>query len=253
MWGRAQGIVTTSEMEIRIHKALRRSEMKNGYRKTMLLSGIFMLTLGLSGCAASRSDIIGAYTSPVEKNIGAEKVSVFFLFRHLEQEHGFDAAQKLKTIPVKDFANIFRDSLAEISNLKSYDTDTEIPTDVDSPVRRQQRDELRSSNDYTLEINILEESSFKQQCFSGTISLLTLTLVPMPYTWDYTINANLFEKSGKLIRNYQRRAQLNNWLEAFLIFAYPFYPVEGKREEIYSGFLHDVFRQIESEKVLKKP
>ncbi len=28
---------------------------------------------------------------PAEKNLGAEKVSVFFLFRHLEQQHGFDS------------------------------------------------------------------------------------------------------------------------------------------------------------------
>ena len=219
----------------------------------MLSPIIFMLFFALAGCAASRSEITGAYTSPVEKNIGAERVSVFFLFRQLQQEHGFDASQKLKAFPVKDFPNLFRDSLNEISNLSSYDTDNELPSDVDNPKRRQMRDELRKNNDYTLEISILEESSFKQQCFSGTISLLTLTLIPMPYSWDYSLNGKLFDKSGKLVRSYQRSAKLDNWLEAFLIFAYPFYPVEGKREEIYSGFLHDVFRQIESEKVLKKP
>jgi hypothetical protein len=37
----------------------------------------------------------------------------------------------------------------------------------------------------------------------------------------------------------------------FLIFAYPFYPLEGKREEIFSESLHDTFRQIEAEKVLR--
>jgi hypothetical protein len=40
-------------------------------------------------------------------------------------------------------------------------------------------------------------------------------------------------------------------VEALLIFAYPFYPLEGKREEIFSDSLHDVFKQIETEKILK--
>jgi predicted alpha/beta-hydrolase family hydrolase len=60
------------------------------------------------------------------------------------------------------------------------------------------------------------------------------------------------DKKGSLVRRYQRKATLDNWVEALLIFAYPFYPVEGKREEIYSDSLHDIFRQIEAEKVLKK-
>jgi|GEM_PF-5970172 len=37
---------------------------------------------------------------PAEKNLGAEKVSVFFLFRHLEQQHGFDSIPKLSRQPV---------------------------------------------------------------------------------------------------------------------------------------------------------
>lgn len=225
------------------------------YRRStqlLLLLGMFFTVAALSGCAATRSDIKGAYTIPVEKNIGAEKVSVFFLFRHMEQQHGFDAAPKLRATPVKDFTNIFRDSLTEINNIDSYATDTEDPFDVNNPERRKKREALKNSNDYTLDIRIMEESSFKQQCFSATISLLSLTVIPAPYSWDYTINVDLYDKSGKLIRNYQRQAELSNWVEAFLIFAYPFYPLEGKREEIYSGFLHDVFRQIEGEKVLKK-
>jgi hypothetical protein len=74
----------------------------------------------------------------------------------------------------------------------------------------------------------------------------------MPYTWDYTITANLTGKDGKVIRTYQRKASLNQWMQALLMFAYPFYPIEGKREEIYSEALHDIFRQIETEKILKK-
>jgi hypothetical protein len=74
----------------------------------------------------------------------------------------------------------------------------------------------------------------------------------MPYSWDYTITANLYDRNGKLIRSYQRKSTLDNWMQVFLIFAYPFHPLEGKREQIYSESMHDIFRQIEAEKVLKK-
>ena len=49
----------------------------------------------------------------------------------------------------------------------------------------------------------------------------------------------------------QRQGTLTSWVELFLVFAYPFYPFEGKREEIYSESLHDLFGQLETEKVLK--
>jgi len=212
----------------------------------LLIAGMF------AGCAASRSPVTGKFDRPAEKNLGAEKVSVFFLFRHLEQQHGFDSIPKLKAQGVKDFDNLFRDALGEISNVSPYVTFTESPADVNNPKRRQELDEFRQSNDYTLDIDFFEESSFAEQCLSGTVSLLSLTLVPMPYTWDYTITASLTDKTGKTARSYERKATLKNWTQAVLIFAYPFHPLEGKREEIYAESLHDIFRQIESERVLKK-
>jgi len=206
----------------------------------------------LSGCAGTRSEITGKFDRPAEKNSGAEKVSLFFHFKNLAQQHGFDSIPKLHAYGVKDFDNLFRDALPEISNISFYDTFLESPQDVNNLKRRQELDGFKSSHDYTVEIAFLEESSFKQQCFSGTISLLTLTIIPMPYSWDYTITANVMDKKGVNVRSYQRKATLDNWVEALLIFAYPFYPLEGSREEIYSESLHDIFRQIEAEKILKK-
>ena len=222
----------------------------------------------LAGCAASRSEMTGKFNRPTEKNSGADKVSVFFLFKHLQQQHGFDNMPNLWDIGIKDsnnisldvlkytgvtdFNNIVRDALTEISNISQYDTFTELPQDINNPERRQESKTFKESNDYTLEIAFFEESSFKQQCFSCIISLLSLTVIPMPYSWDYTITGNLFDKDGKLINSYQRKANLSNWVEALLIFAYPFHPLEGKREKIYAESLHDIFRQIETEKVLKK-
>ena len=211
-----------------------------------------VLAVMLSGCAASRSKVTGAFDRSTEKNLGAEKVSVFFLFRHLTQEHGFDSIPKLKDHGIKDFNNLFRDALGEMSNVSQFVTFTESPADVNNPKRRQELETLRIGQDYSINVEFFEETSFKQQFLSGTISLISLTLIPMPYTWNYTITANLLDKDGKLVRSYQRKATLDNWMHALLIAAYPFYPIEGKREEIYAESLHDIFRQIETEKVLKK-
>ncbi|MRR59236.1 MAG: hypothetical protein EG824_13640 [Deltaproteobacteria bacterium] len=213
---------------------------------------ILLLAGMLAGCAASRSPVTGKFDRPAERNAGAEKVSVFFLFRHLEQQHGFDSIPKLKAQGVKDFDNLFRDALNEISNASPYVTFTESPADVNNPKRREELDTFRQTHDFTLGIDFFEESSFAEQCLSGTISLLSLTLIPVPYTWDYTITANLSDKSGKTVHSYQRKATLKNWTQAVLIFAYPFHPLEGKREEIYAESLHDIFRQIEAERALKK-
>ena len=68
---------------------------------------------------------------------------------------------------------------------------------------------------------------------------------------DYTITANVYDH-GKMVRSYQRKSTLDNWVQTFLIFAYPFYPLENKREQIYAESMHDILRQIEAEKVLKK-
>jgi hypothetical protein len=205
----------------------------------------------LSGCAATRSEIREAYTAPVAKRSDSGKVSVFFLFRHLEQSHGLDTIPKLKGTGVKDFDNLVRDSLSELGNLGKFSTDTELPTDVNSPERREKREANRGKHDFTVEISIFEESSFRQQCFSAVVSTLSLTAVPMPYSWDYTVTATVYDKGGARVKEYRRAATLNNWLQGLLVFAYPFYPLEGKREEIYSETLHNIFRQMDGERVLK--
>lgn len=220
--------------------------------RTFCLTLAAAAMLCMCGCIATRTEIAGRFDQPAAKNLGADKVSVFFHFRNLAQQHGFDSIPKLNTYGVKDFSNLFRDALPELSNISQYNTFVESPNDVNVPKRRQELESYRNSHDYSLEITFFEESSFKQQCFSGTVSLLSLTLIPMPYSWDYTITANLMDKKGNNLRTYQRKATLDNWVEALLIFAYPFYPLEGKREEIYSASLHDIFRQVETEKVLKK-
>ncbi|WP_129127086.1 hypothetical protein [Geomonas oryzae] len=209
------------------------------------------LAMVLTGCVASRSEVQGKFTSPVTKNTTADKVSVFFQFKNLRQQHGMDTVPKLQVHNVKDFDNLFRDSLQELGNVSQYTTFLESPNDVNNPKRRKELEEHRANHDYTVEVSLLEESSFRKDFLSGTVSLLSLTLIPMPYSWDYTMTANVMKKGGAQVASYQRKATLSNWVQAALIFAYPFYPLEGKREEIYSECLHDIFKQIEAERVLK--
>lgn len=213
-------------------------------------AGLVLLAALFSGCLATRSPVSGEFGRPAP-NLNAQPVSVLFVFRHEAQLHGFDTIPKLQFSGVKDFDNLFRDALREISNISKYETFTELPSDVNNPKRREELAASRAAADYVIEVEFLEESSFKQQALMGTIAILSLTVVPVPFDWEYTISTTVSRKGGARVGQYQRRATLSNWVEAFLIFAYPFYPLEGKREEIFSDSLHDTFRQIEAEKVLK--
>ena len=49
-----------------------------------------------------------------------------------------------------------------------------------------------------------------------------------------------------------RSASLTTWVQTLLIFLQPFHSEQKKKEQIYTEFLHDIFGQIESEKILSK-
>ncbi|MFC1853955.1 hypothetical protein ACFL27_27540 [candidate division CSSED10-310 bacterium] len=40
------------------------------------------------------------------------------------------------------------------------------------------------------------------------------------------------------------------WVQLFLVFIQPFHNETMKKEQVYSEFLHDIFRQIETERIL---
>lgn len=220
-------------------------------RRIVVFALLVMGALLLQGCATSRTEMTGKFSRPYQLNPDAGKVSVFFHFRHMSQQHGWDSIPKLRAQGVNDFNNLFRDALVELSNVARYDTFTESPADIDAPKRREEQAAFRKANDYTIVMDFFEETSFSQQVLSGMVSLCSLTVIPMPYTSDYTITANVTDRNGKRVGTYQRKASLNQWTQALLLFAYPFYPYEGKREEVYSEALHDIFKQIETERSLK--
>jgi hypothetical protein len=114
---------------------------------------VALLAACLSGCAATRSPVTGAFT-------GAAPVTLLLHFRHLQQQHGLDTIPKFQAGSVKDFQDILRDALGEVTNLSAYATFTEGPDDVNLPSRRQEARDLREKHDYTLDVTVLVESSF---------------------------------------------------------------------------------------------
>ncbi len=202
-----------------------------------------------AGCAAFRSDIHGAYDGPAKPNEKAERVSVAFLFTHVQQMRGYDAVPKLVR-GGQGFADFFRDALPEVTNISRYATFTESAEDVNNPARRAQRDSLTAANDYVIMMRFLRETSFARQALGTILSTVSITTVPVPYTRSYSVTADVYDRSGRLLKRYERSARVTRWIETFLIFVYPFHPETRKTEEVYVAFLHDIFREIEADRIL---
>jgi len=214
----------------------------------------FSLIFIISNCASFKSEIKGRFASDVEKNYGADGVSVFFIFSHFRQTKGYDAIPKLDSQRkrISGFDDFFQDALNEFSNIKKYSTFTNYASDVNEPQRRAARDSLKQIHDFVMKIKFTREKSFAKSFLGSIASTVSLTLFPVPYTQSYSVELELLDSKGRLIKNYSRKASLTKWVQTFLIFIYPFHPEKRKREEIYVEFLHDIFRQIETEKALKQ-
>ena len=212
-----------------------------------------LLTVSLiPGCATFRSGMKGEFGGTSEKNYGADKVSVLFIFSHYEQAKGFDAIPKLESSRqiINDFDDFFIDALNELSNLKQYTTYTEFASDVGDPKRRAEKDSLIDAHDFVMRIKLMKENSFVQHFLGTLFSTVSATLLPMPYTRTYSIEVDLLDQDEILVKSYARQSSLTKWVQTFLIFIYPFHTERRKEEEIYIRFMHDIFRQIETEGVL---
>ncbi|MFC1512048.1 hypothetical protein ACFL5H_02505 [Candidatus Latescibacterota bacterium] len=219
---------------------------RTGKTVTIILSTAFLLG---TGCAAFRSDIGGAYQGESRLNERAEPVSAAFIFTHVRQTRGFDAVPKLDN-RYRGFDDFFRDALPEITNIGRYATFNERAEDVNDPVRRAQRDSLAAVSDYVIRMRFLRETSFARQALGTIVSSLTVTLLPVPYTRTYAVTADVYDRTGRLVKRYERTAKVTQWIETFLLFVYPFHPETRKTEEVYVAFLHDIFREIEADRIL---
>ncbi len=223
-------------------------------KKITLLIVLALFVLMTTGCATFKSDMIGKYAKPSEKNYRADQASLLLIFSHYRQTKGWDAIPKLdnERQRIRGFDDFLVDALNEFSNIKKYSTFTEYASDVNKPERRAQKDSLIKKHDYILKIKFMREKSFAKHILGTILSSISLTLIPVPYSWSYAIEADLYNSKGTLLKSYTRKASLIKWVQTLMIFVYPFHPEQRKKEELYVEFLHDIFRQIENEKMLKK-
>jgi len=216
--------------------------------------GLMILAQLLAGCATFKSDLHEKYTATPTRNLEADPVSVLFIFSHSHQTRGLDAIPKLdkQHERISGFDDFFQDALNEFSNIQKYATFTEYAADVNDPARRALKDSLMQCHDFVIKLKFRREKSFAKH-FLGTLTTsLSLTLLPIPYQNTYSTTVELFDAQQHLLKTYSRSAALKKWVQTFLIFIYPFHPEQRKKEELYVAFLHDFFRQIESEKILEK-
>ena len=216
----------------------------------ILLSVMFSLT----HCATFKSDMIGKYDKNSEKSFRAEPVSLLMIFSHYRQTTGLDAIPKLddQRQRIGGFDDFLVDALNELSNIKRYSTYTEYASDVNDPSRRTQKDSLMRQHDYIMKMKFMRKKSFTKNFLGTLISSTSLTLFPIAYTYKYSLDAELYDSKGQLLKTYSRNASLTKWVQTLLIVVYPFHPEQRKKEELYVEFLHDVFKQIEQEKILQK-
>lgn len=218
--------------------------------------GFISILFMIAGCSVTfRSEMKGAFDSPSVFKPIAEKVSVLFVFYHLKQAHGSDTIQKLKEkdSDIRSFDDLFHDALSEFGNIKSYSTFTVLASDVVDPERRALKDTLESKNDFSIHIRLLKENSFAKHSLASVGSILTLKLLPVSYSWSYSIKVEVFDHDGRLIKNYDRSAKMTKWVQSLFVFWRPFHPEKRQKEDIYLEFLHDMFEQINAEGVLRKP
>lgn len=205
------------------------------------------------GCVSYRSEIHGQYsgTAPGNPKSTQTQVSVFFHFSHLEQAKGYDAVPKIIS-PDYSFRDIFSEAMKEITNIKSFATFTDYVEDINDVHRRKTRDSLKLANDFTIHISIKKENAFGKHFLADLFSYSSGTIIPVGYTWDYIITADVLNSESRLLKSYTRNASLSTWTNIVLVFVYPFYASHGVTEEIYFESLRDILSQINDEGILNK-
>ena len=204
-----------------------------------------------ASCATFKSSLVGKHDKVGDKNYGAEGVQVLFIFSHYRQTRGYDAIPRLdnKYQRISGFDDFFNDALNEFSNISQYATFTDFSSDVNEPDRRALKDSLMSTHDYVVKIKFMRQKSFSKYFLGAIASSMTLSLVPIPYRNSYSVDVEILNSQRQLIKTYSRESALTKWVQTLLVFAYPFHPEKRKKEELYVEFMHDIFGQIETEKV----
>ena len=104
------------------------------------------------------------------------------------------------------------------------------------------------------ELAYIEQMARKNNCTILTEFGLDpgLDLIVGAHALKEVDEVDVFNSEQQLIKSYSRDASLNKWVQTFMVFLYPFHHEKRKKEELYVEFLHDIFEQIESEKILSQ-
>lgn len=218
-------------------------------KKAALFITACILLIQSHGCVSLRTDLEGKYIPITPKEKTGKPVNILFHFSHLEQSLGFDVVPKIIS-PIRGFRDIFQESIKQLQNIKRYHTFTDYSDDVDNLVRRELKDSLKLINDYTIHITIERTHSFRKHFLADLFYGGSLTVIPVIYSWDYVITAEVSSTEKGIIKTLERKSSLTQWSHMLLIFAYPFYPPEVKIEEVYLESLKDIFKEIEADGVL---
>ena len=219
----------------------------------LVLISILGLCMMVSNCATFKTDIEGASGLSPDKTLGEAPVDVLFVSRHLVQTRGLDAVPKLQNrYRILDgYDDILLDATNEFSNLNRFAAFTEFASDMSDPERLALKDSLMANYELRIAMQFRKEKSFSKYFLGSIGSVLSLTLVPIPYTQEYYLDVEVFDDQGRLIKTYSRSANTKKWVEVLLLPIYPFHTEIRKTEEIYVEFLHDVFREIDADKILR--
>jgi len=216
-------------------------------------TGLALLLLLMASCASFPTRVEPRWQGPALQDQAEGAVSVAFIIRHIRQTQGLDAIPKVvgKQQNVTGFDEILGDALPELRHLGAYATFTEEAGDVNRPERRAIRDSLMAGHDITIRLSLESSQRFAPVFLGGLLSTCTLSLAPVPYVRRYHVKAEVLDYRRRLLATTERSAELHTWVQALLMTAYPFYPPERGREEIYLNFLHDVFRELEERGLLR--
>ncbi len=226
--------------------------MKTNLIPFSLILLIYLLVF--NSCATFKSNVHGKFDQTAVKNYNAEKVTVLFIFSHYHQSIGYDAIPILerKNEYIRGFDNFFLDALNEISNIERYSTYTEFASDVGNSERRAMKDSLLTKHDIIIRMKFKQETSFAKFFFGTIVSSISATIIPIRYRYKCAVEMNVYNSKQQLIKSYTRDAILNKWVQTLLVVFYPFHNQKSEKEELYVDIMHDLFKQIETEKVLKK-
>ncbi|MDD5712647.1 MAG: hypothetical protein PHY31_07820 [Smithellaceae bacterium] len=216
--------------------------------------GLFLAVVFVIGCASFRQN--DSVPAPVAErsNAGAAKVNVLFVFTHTKQMIGYDTIPKIITAQevVPAFNDIFSNAVKTFSNVANYAIFNESAFDVNMPARRKEKADLKAANDFAVDINVKTTESFPRTFIGGFVTLGSITLIPFPYVTNYEAVATIYDAKGNALKSYTQKDQIKTWVQAFLVFYYPFHPQERVREEVYLGMLRNIFLQMEAEGILNK-